>query len=208
MVIIYNFRHILAYEIPDFAGLPSGVSRSGVGPVRYWPGPDPAAGIALAASAYMTGEALCDPPSAQGFNLHYVCEKHAAGVDPFAATIKIPMNIQDGLAPESTESPEFERRSTLIRSHGWRSVRFFGRKGLHSDITIYDNKADILVTSLNDLGREGRGKALHMIASFEGFHGWESIGMDMDEATGRVVIWGWDKVRDQAGPGIFVGDLV
>jgi len=30
--------------------------------------------------------------------------------------------------------------------------------------------------------------------------------MDMDEATGRVVIWGWDE--DACEARIFVGDLV
>ena len=174
----------------------------------YWPGQD-RVGIVGTILTYVTGEALCDPPSAQGFNLHYVCGKRVAEIDPFAATIKIPMDIQDSLAPESTQSLELERKSAPIRNHRWSSVKFFCRKGLHSDIALHDNKVEILVTSLNDLGWEGRGKALWMIAPFEELADCAgSIGMDMDEATGWVVIWGWDKFQYQEGTGILVGDFV
>ena len=36
--------------------------------------------------------------------------------------------------------------------------------------------------------------------------GWETIEVDMGEATGWVVVWGWDNVAQELE--IFVGDLV
>jgi len=77
------------------------------------------------------------------------------------------------------------------------------------DKALLDDKLDILVIPLDDLVLEdGRG-ALRMLVSYKELKFKFrplTIEMDMDEATGRVIIWGWDKNAYETK--IFVGDLV
>ena len=86
---------------------------------------------------------------------------------------------------------------------------FSCRNGLHSDKALLIDKLGVLVTPLDDLVLEdGRG-ALRMSVPLEELkfeRPPKTFGMDMDEATGRVVIWGWEE--DACETKIFVGDLV
>ena len=170
-----------------------------------WPGLDQIDSHIWIQVSYMTSEALYDPPSAQAFNIHYICRRIVLQ----AITVTIPTNTDDDFAPESTEPLELKQKSTPVQGHirGQRSGGFSCRKGLHSDLAVQGDKINILVTPLDDLVLEdGRG-ALRMTVPFKEFrHCSQTIEMDMDEATGRVVIWGWDK--DAYETRIFVGDLV
>ena len=65
---------------------------------------------------------------------------------------------------------------------------------------------EALVTPLNDLVLEGGRGALRISVPLKELRRCSGIGMDMDEATGRVVIWGWDE--DTHRTKVFVGDLV
>ena len=67
--------------------------------------------------------------------------------------------------------------------------------------------ADILVTPLDDLVLEGGRGTLRMSVLRKEFDECSAITeVDMDEATGRVVMWGWDKRTCETK--VFVGDLV
>jgi len=206
-VIMYDTEHIIAYEVPNFSSVPSGVNRLGLEPKWGWPGPDRLNWDIWMDLSYKTGEASYDPLSGQEFNLHYVCGPKFSRSELFVITVTIPIDTGDNFARKSIELPPLEEKSTSIQYHkdsGWIS----SRKGLHFDIVVGDDlKLDILVTPLTDLGSEGGGKTLRMLVSFEELK--DSLGtieMDMDEATGRVVIWRWDPLERESK--IFIGDLV
>ena len=171
-----------------------------------WSGPEDAS--AELPVYYLAGETLYDPPSAQEFNLHYVC--WTSTVKPtrvFAVTVTIPISVKDISASESTEPPTLKLRSTPIRSQGPSSFGCPCRKGLHSDIAPQSNGFDILVTPLDDLIVEGGRGALRMTVPYKELVDRDlTITIDMDGATGRVVIWKWNK--DARETRVFVGDLV
>ena len=158
--------------------------------------------------SYMTSEAPSDPSSAQGANLHYVCRERAIGEGPFAITVTVPINNNDP-APGPTGRIILKHKFTAMQNYGWDSSALSCTNGLHSNKAILKDRIEILVTPLDDLVLEdGRG-TLRMSASYQelGFK-WppRTIDMDMDELTGRVIIWGWDK--DAYETKVFVGDLV
>lgn len=206
-MIIYNTQHILAREIPDFSGLPLGVNLSSETPMWHWPGLDLVDEMIWTLVSYMTSETLYDPPSAQQFSLHYVCKRHGIQEKPFAITVTVPINTGGDSASKSTGPPALKQKSTPLQTHRWGSVGFSCRKGLHLDKALQSDKFHILVTPLDDLVLEGGRKALRMFVPYKELkHFSQTIEMDMDEATGRVIIWGWDK--DAYETKIFVGDLV
>ena len=172
----------------------------------YWPGPEQTNDRLWIHVSYMTSEALYDPPSAQGFNLHYVCQECVP--EPYTITITIPINIKDDPAYELGEQPALEQKSTPVQHYGRGSVGFSFHKGLHSNKELRDGRINILVTPLDDLVLEGGRKALRISVPYEEHrsHPVRNVEVDMDEATGRVVIWRWDGNTNETK--VFVGDLV
>jgi len=169
------------------------------------PGPDTGSLV-----SYMTSESLQDSPSAQelNVNLYYVGGKNFAQIEPFVTAVTIPINTKGGFISRSTKPRAVKQKSTPVRNHGGSTVCLSCRKGLHFDVAtgVYPS-LHILVTPLNDLGSEGGRKALRMSVSFEDLvECWLTIKVDMDEVTGRVVVWGWDSSK--FGTKVFVGDLV
>ena len=162
----------------------------------------------------ITSETLSSPPSAQEFNLHYVCTVRSEVVFghpkalPFVLTIAVPINAEDDSAHESTGSPALEEKLDGFLTYGQeRTVGPLCRKGLYSDIFPHSDQIDILVTPLDDFFLEGRREPLWMFVSYKGLNDCsETIDMDMDEATGRVVIWGWEESAHETK--VFIGDLV
>jgi len=210
LAIIYNTQHILAYRIPNFSRLSVGVNLSNATPMWYWPGLDLVGENISVFVSYTTSEALHDPPSAQEVNLHYVCKDRLVQAEPFVITVTIPINTtNDEFASNPTEPPTLKQKTTPVENHGRRSAGFSCQKGLHSDKALLVDKLDILVTPLDDLVLESGRGVLRMFVSYKelGFKFRPlTIEMDMDEATGRVIIWGWDK--DAYETKVFVGDLV
>lgn len=202
-------QHILAYDIPDFSSLSPGTNPSGVMPAWHWPVTDQD-GIDRFISPHMTGEALYDPRSAQGFDLHYYGLQKSAD-ELSVTTIAVPINLKDSfVAFGSTKSPPLKQRSSSL-SHGdtRRPIWFSCQGALHFSVFLGEDPRllEVLVTPLNDHGLEGGRGTLRMIVSFAELECCtRAIKADMDEATGRVVIWGWDRNTHQRK--IFVGDLV
>ena len=158
--------------------------------------------------SYMTSEAFYDPISTQELNLHYVCHNRVANAEPFATTVTIPIYIKNDPPHKLTEPPALEQKSNPIQHHRQGSVGSSCQKGLlHSDKAIQNEKLDILVTPLDDLVLEGGRGALRISIPHEELkcHP-QDVKMDMDEATGRIVIWGWNG--DPYETKILVGDLV
>ena len=206
-MVVFNTQHALTYEIPDSSGLPSGFHLSNATPTQHRLDPG-WVGESIHVS-YMTSEALYDPSSAQEVNLHYFCRQLLAPAEPLVATITMPISTDGDPASESTEPPLLKIKETLIRRHGRDSAGTSCRKGLHSDKALLNDGLDILVTPLDDLVlKDGKG-TLRMSVPYKEFgFKWspQTVEIDMDEATGRVVVWGWD--RDACETKIFVADLV
>jgi len=202
-MIVYNTWHIFAYEIPSFSNLSLGINLSCAMLIWYWPGPD---GVDENWVSYMTSEALYDPPSTQEFYLHYFCQERVAYSDPFTVTLTVPTNLKR--AYELAELPGFKQKSTPVRQHGRNSVGFSCQKGLHFDKALQGGRIDILATPLDDLVLEGGRRALRVPVPYEEHrsHPVRNVEVDMDEATGRVVVWRWDGNACETK--IFVGDLV
>lgn len=169
-----------------------------------WPGPD--TGFIV---SYTASESLRDSPSAQEFNvnLYYVGGKTFSQIEPFATTVTIPIDTEGSFISGFTEPPAARQRSIPVPNHGGGTVCLSSRKGLHFDVAAVDYPSlHILIIPLNNLGSDG-GKALRMSVSSKEFEKQTlTIKVDMDEATGRVVIWGWDSTTSKAK--IFIGDLV
>lgn len=123
-------------------------------------------------------------------------------------TVTVPINLRDSFA--ASELPPLKQKlSPLAHADTWRRPIWFSCQGaLHFDVFLWeDPRLEVLVTPLKDLGLKGGKKTLRMIVSFAELEGCtKTIKADMDEATGRVVIWGWDRQTYQRK--IFVGDLV
>ena len=170
-----------------------------------WNRPGPGARLPV---SYTMGETVRDSPSAQDFNLYYVSEKRFSPASPSVTTVTVPINTEGGSISKSTELPTIKKKLTEAPNHGEATAWFSCRKGLHFDVA-HSNAPPlhVLVTPLNALGSEGGRKALRMTVPFEEPGEFmPEIGMDMDEATGRVVIWGWDSMAYKSK--IFVADLV
>lgn len=74
---------------------------------------------------------------------------------------------------------------------------------------LLNDKLGILVTRLDDLVLEGRRGTLRMSVPYKDLKfeaSPQTTEVEMDGATGRVLVWGWDK--DACETKIFVGDLV
>jgi len=169
------------------------------------PGPD----TGLLVCTYMTSESLHESPSAQEFNvnLYYVGSKTLTQMEPCATAITIPIDTKGSLISRSAEPRAVKKKLTPVQNHGSVMVSLSRRKGLQFDVATGEHPSlHILVTSLNDLDSEGGGKALWMhVSSEELAERPRTIKMDMDEVTGRVVVWG---DSGEFGTQLFVGDLV
>ena len=160
--------------------------------------------------SYTTSETLYKPPSAEGFSLHYVYRDYYLGTQLFAATLILVNTTEDGFTSKSTGPPVLERKSTPIRN--FRQGSWFShRKGLHMELARPRGSLhlSILVTPLDGPVSEGRRKSIRILVALpleEVRDSTWKVAVDMDEATGRVAIWGWDCGDDEAT--IFIGDLV
>ena len=75
------------------------------------------------------------------------------------------------------------------------------------DIALHDDEIDILVTPLNDLVLEGGRGVLRMSVSCKEFIGrFQTVQVEIGEATGRAVVCAWDECPYQTK--VFIGDLV
>ena len=160
----------------------------------------------------MTSEALHDPSPAQEFNLHFICGGRFIQTNdstliergPFAATVTIPINFTDcDPSSESAEQPAPRHKVTRLQNTR-KSIGFSCQNGLHMDRGLENGELEIVVTPLDDLVLEGGRGALRMLLSNEGLKfDLRRWGVDMDDTTGRVIIWGHNGESE-----IFVGDLV
>ena len=205
LAVIYNNEHVLACKIPSFSALSPGVNITPMEPKWTWPGLDPH-DIGFWISLYfITSEALYEPFSALELNLYYASEEIASQV----ITVTLPINAgYDDLAPEPADLPVLKQNSTTVEGYGRGLEVPFCLKGLFFTKTAREGGGvRFLVTPLKDLALHGPRRALKVSVPHRELGGAsQSIEIDMDEATGRVVIWGWDKEAREAV--VVIGDIV
>ena len=201
----------MAYEIPNSSTFSHNTDLSHGEPTWSWPGPGRINEKVRPYLSYMTGEAPYDPSSAQELDLHFIymdCfiqTDHSAFMEkgPFAATVTIPINTDRDPSSKSTEPPAHKYKETRLQNHVGESFGFSCQRGLHLDRGLRNEEPEILVTPLDDLVLEGGRGTLRVLLSKELEPLLRRCGVDMDDATGRVIIWGWEKESK-----VFVGDLV
>ena len=203
----------MAFKIPNFSSLSLGINPSKVTPTWHWPIPHRLHNHANISVSYITSGVLYNPSSVKELDLHYVFMKRVqflgyTHLQPFLLTIPVPINAKDDLAHEWTKPSEFRVRSRCITKNGReQTVGPSCRTGLHSDIAIHNDRIDALVMPLDDLFLGGGREALWMSVTYKELRDCKkTVDMDMDEATGRVIIWGWEMCTYETK--VFVGDLV
>ena len=159
----------------------------------------------------MTSEPIHNPLSAHELNvsLYYA----SRGATSPVLTVTVPINTSDhDPFSESTELPVPKEHLT-IHDHANGSDLPICRNGLYFDkVRVGDHfGVDFLVMPLRDFAPQGQNqKPFRVFVSYEedlgGRTGMQTIEIDMDEATGRVVIWGWEPEAQETR--VFVGDLV
>lgn len=155
----------------------------------------------------VTSEALHDPRSAQEFNLHYICAGHPHHTNRFAITVTIPINLKGNFASRSAEPPAPKQKLTQVQRNGSYTARFFNREGFPLDAVIQGDEINILATLLDDLVLEDGKGTLRVSVPYEEFkERLRAAVVDVDEASGRIVIWG--RKRHAYETQVFVGDLV
>jgi hypothetical protein len=145
----------------------------------------------------MTSEVLYDPLSARKFNLYYIHKGSKALV--VTVTISIDAN--------GDELCILKQEPTVVPDHVGSPDALSPHKGLYFDKSCRDGGVQFLAMPLRHLTPQGPSRALRMFLSYKEFK-WVSQAneIDVDEASGRVIIWGWDRKSQEAK--IFVGDLV
>jgi hypothetical protein len=153
-----------------------------------------------------TSEVVYDPLSAREFDIYY-------GTSLQVTTVTVPINTSygygdgDGLASKSDRLPVLKREVAITQGNAEGPGSSSYIEGFHIVKADKDHGAYFVVTPLKGLTSEGPRKVLRMFVSRERF---EQISdpteMAIDEATGRVVIWVWD--RNALETKIFIGDLV
>ena len=152
----------------------------------------------------IAGEVLYDPLSAQEFNLYYV----SRGLTSQVNAVTIPINITDqDLVLKSTEPPVLEQKSTIIEIDAKDPEMPFCRNGLYFDKYCEDVGIHFYVIPLKAFAmQDSRGILGIFLSHKELEQTLQMIEIDMDEVTGRVLVWGWEKEAQETR--IFVGDLV
>ena len=196
-MVTYNTRNILTYKIPDFSCLSAGVNHTNATPMRIRSGLERFDETSWSLITYMASETIHDPLSAREFDLYYA----RRGIDSRVVTLTIPIDISDD------EVPIPRIRSAIIPKNVGGSDALSFYKDLYFDKAYKDDGVYYLVVPLKSLVLQGLSKALRMFMPCEEF---EQISqaheVEMDEATGRVIAWGWNYETQEAE--VFVGDLV
>ena len=161
-------------------------------------GPDQFGQIGWLPVTHLASEVLYDPLSAREFDLYYINR----GNQSVLVTVTIPIDADvDGGHSFS------KQESTTVLNQLQSPDAFSFHKGLYFDMAWKDGGVHYLVMPLKNLASNGPSKALRMFLSHGEFKQVsEAKEIDVDEATGRVIVWRWDRKAQETR--IFVGDLV
>lgn len=152
----------------------------------------------------MTSEALFDPLSAPQFNLYYL------SMFSEVTTVTVPIDFSDNaidFASRPDEPPILEYRTTIIQGNANDRETSFSHRGLHFIRTCDATGVRFLVRPLKNIASQDQRKVLQMFVSYQELGQVpDTTEIDMDEVTGRVVIWGWNMQAQETR--VLIGNLV
>ena len=213
LAVIYDRNHILAYTLPQFATLPHGKQRLDEGPTwRLSNIIEDHTGICRPGTF---AEVFYDPsPPDDRFNIHLLHQLDDSNYQAYAGLLTL--TIDPSVPPSPSGAPTYQRIVSRFPIEGLMATGSLHPETYHSRTRLHSEGLDVWVSSLEDMSSaqangegEGRG-SLYMFVSNEELEPdleWE--GVDLDEASGRVFIWGpafrWMTPCETR---IFVGELV
>lgn len=146
---------------------------------------------------YTRSKPFYNPIVSDEFTLGFFCE-----ACPEAVVIAVTVN------PPSLETPTDPGRLRMTTGRYRNSIIGFGhREYLRSVVECCDDRLEVWVTHLEYVAQVGERERLWMSVSMAELQMdpvW--LGVDVDEVTGRVILWGWDK--RMLVTKIYVADLV
>lgn len=212
--VICGRDRVLAYTLPPFSTLPHGEHLLDEDPTWRLSNimEDNTGGYRNQTSA----EVFYDPSlSDSRYNIHFW---HQLDSFDLRKPIELITLIIDPSNPSSSSSgtPAYQRIENHFSTYGLIAGGSLHQEIYHSRTRSHSEGLDVWVTSLEDIsfgqgrGEEERQGSLHMFVSNDEFEPdleWESV--DVDEASGRVFIWGptyqWMTPSETR---VFVGELV
>jgi hypothetical protein len=201
LAIVYSTETILACKIPDFSSLSPGNNPTSMEKTWSWPGLGQSDDWAENQLTYTASEPIYDQRSAREFELYY-----AFGAASRVTTVTVPINTgEDDHALKPGELPALKQVSTVIEDgREGRDTFGCGSKALHVRRLSGSDGKTYVVVPLKNLPLRGSGEAIWMFVHREELD--RDPQLDIDEASGRVIIWGWDLVAQETK--VFIGDLV
>ena len=204
LVVVHSIEHLQTSKIPNFSAFSPGVHPTSAAQTWSWSGVNEAGESLRTSLSFMTSEVLYEPLSAGGFELYYV----SIGLSSRLIAVTVPISEAYDLAFRPGEQPILRQTSAIVQVRGdvWETV--FCHKGWYFNKSFAGIRAfKFTVIPLKNIASCRLRKALHMFVGFEELEQiTQTIEIDMDEATGRVVIWGWNSEKQETS--VFVGDLV
>ena len=209
LVLIYGPSHIIAYELPDFSTLSPGRHPLPETPAWYTCGP---VGMTPGSTQvythwhkYANSGRFCDPSSRGYFDLHFLFEYANDSSHARVITLKVDLNPAPSLGPNS---PQFQWKATDVPDiaitrfgPGYRACLGVSRLGALRD----DGNYEIGVVDPDDLVRSNGRGTLNITFPREVEDQSMCVGVDVDDFSGRVVVWGWSPYSPSTI--LFVGEL-
>ncbi|KAF9648284.1 hypothetical protein BDM02DRAFT_3115600 [Thelephora ganbajun] len=214
LAVIYGRDRVLAYTLPSFSTLSHGKQLLDEGPIWCLPSIlENKRGV----RRYKTSAEVSYDSSQPDhrFNIHLLYRLGCLGPSTYMGLITL--NIDPfNPSPPSLGTPTHQRIASRFPITGLTAMGTLHPGIYHSRTHPHNEGLDVWVTPLEDLSssqacgdREGRGSLWMFVSNdeLEPDLEWESV--DLDEASGRVFIWGPTyRWRTPCETRIFVGELV
>ena len=214
LTVVYGRDRVLAYALPQFSVLPQGKRSLDEDPIWCW---SSIIGSGTGTYRHKTSAEVFYDPSLPGdrFNIHLLNWKGHSDPKTYMDLITLNIDPSDP-SPASPESRTSERIVSRFPVAGLPATSTIYPGVYRSGTRLREDGLDIWITPLEDIsssqarGLGGRQDSFWMFVSNDDLEHdleWESV--DLDEASGRVFVWGpgfrWKTPPETR---IFVGELV
>ncbi|KAF9781251.1 hypothetical protein BJ322DRAFT_1080000 [Thelephora terrestris] len=213
LAVIYCKECILGYTIPSFSSLPHGKQRLDGAPTWRLSGIMEEESEVFRDERFV--EVLYDPsPPDPRFNIHLLHHLYDSNAQAHVGLITL--NIDPSDPPSASGAPTYQRIVSRFPIEGLIATGSLHPEIYHSRTRLHSEGLSVWVSSLEDISfaqanreEEGRGSLYMFVSNHELEPDLEWEGVDLDEASGRVFIWGpafrWMIPYETR---IFVGELV
>ena len=214
LAVVFGRDRVLAYALPPFSALSRGMHCLDESPIWCW---SSIMGSGAGMSRHRTSAEVFYDPSLPDhrFNIHLLYQMEHS--DPWTYMGLITLNIDpSNSSPASPESSTSKRIATRFPIIGLPVMSTIHSGVYRSGTRLRDVGLDIWVTPLETLSssqasgdRNGQGPLWMFVSNDDLEHDLEWENVDLDEASGRVFVWGpgyrWKTPPETR---IFVGELI